>query len=63
MKLSNIIQSRSQDQRWLGQDLEEWLSSRGSQPDRGFLSGEEKKESTKIESAAPEGAKISNQAA
>ena len=31
-----------QDQGWLGQDLEEWLSLRGSQPDRGFFSGEKK---------------------
>ena len=38
------------------------MSPRGSQPDRGFFSEEEKKESIHIERLALEGAIISNQA-
>ena len=42
--------------------LGEWLSPRGSQPDCGFFSEEEKKESIQIEDSSSEGAIISNQA-
>ena len=45
----------------LDQDLEEWLYSRGSQPDHGFFSEEEKIESIRIEYLAPEGEIIGNQ--
>ena len=38
-----------QDQGQLDQDLEEWLSPRGSQPDDIFFSEEEKQDSTQIE--------------
>ena len=51
-----------QDQGQLDQDLEEWLSQRGSQYVHGFFSEEEKQESIRIEDSAPEGARISNQA-
>ena len=44
------------------QDLEEWLSPRGSQSVHGFFSQEEKKESIYMEDLAPEGAIISDQA-
>ena len=42
----------------LDQDLEEWLSPRGSQSVHGFFSEEEKQESIRIEDSAPEGARI-----
>ena len=51
-----------QDQGQLDQDLEEWLSPRGSQSVHGFFSEEEKQESIQTENLAPEGARISNQA-
>ena len=44
----------------LDQELEEWLSPRGSQSVHGFLSEEEKQESIQIEDSAPEGARIIN---
>ena len=50
-----------QDQGQLDKDLVEWLSPRGSQPNRGFFSKEEKQEYIQIESLAPEGSVISNQ--
>ena len=43
-------------------NFEEWSYPRGSQPDRGFFSEEEKQESKKIEYLAPKGEIISNQA-
>ena len=51
-----------QDQGQLDQYLEEWLSLRGSQPNHGFFSEEDKKDFIHIEYLAPEGAIISNQA-
>ena len=45
----------------LDQDLEEWLSPRGSQSVRGFLSKEEKQESIRTEDSAQEGAIMINQ--
>ena len=51
-----------QDQGQLDQDLEEWLSPRGSQYVHGFFYEEEKQESIRTEDLAPEGARISNQA-
>ena len=51
-----------QDQGHLDQDLEEWLSPRGSQSVHGFFSEENKKESIKIKDLALERAIISNQA-
>ena len=51
-----------QDQGALDQDLEEWLSPRGSQSVHGFFSEEEKQESIQTEDLAPEGSIISNQA-
>ena len=49
-----------QDQGQLDQELEEWLSPRGSQYVHSFFSEEEKQESIRIEGSAPEGARISN---
>ena len=49
------------DQGHLDQDLEEWLSPRGSQSVYGFFSEEEKQESIQTENSAPEEARISNQ--
>ena len=46
----------------LDQNLEEWLSPRGSQSVHGFSSEEEKQESIRMEYSAPEGAIMSNQA-
>ena len=37
-KLPNLMEGEFKDQGQLDQDLEEWLSPRGSQPDRGFFS-------------------------
>ena len=56
------MEGELQYQGQIDQYLEEWLSTRGSQPDRGFFSEEEKQESIRIEYSAPEGAIISNQA-
>ena len=50
-----------QDQGQLDQELEEWLSLRGSQSVHGFFSEEENQESIHTEDSAPEGARISNQ--
>ena len=49
-----------QDQVQLDQELEEWLSPRGSQSVHGFFSEEEKQQSIQTENSAPEGAIISN---
>ena len=51
-----------QDQEQIDQDLEEWLSPRGSQSVHGLFSEEEKQESIQIEDYSPEGARTSNQA-
>ena len=56
------MEGELQDQGQLDQDLEEWLSQRGSQYVHGFFSEEEKQESIRIEDSDPEGARISNQA-
>ena len=46
----------------LDQELEEWLSPRGSQSVHGFFSEEEKQQSIETEDSAPEGEIIRNQA-
>ena len=56
------MEGEFQDQGQLDQDLEEWLSPRGSQCVHGFFSEEEKQESIWMEDSAPEGAIISNKA-
>ena len=56
------MEGEFQDQGQLDQDLEEWLSPRGSQSDHGFFSEERKQESIQMEDSSPEGARISNQA-
>ena len=43
------MEGEFQDQGQLDQDLEEWLSPRGSQFFHSFFSEEEKQESTRIE--------------
>ena len=54
------MEGEFQDQGQLGQELEEWLSPRGSQSVHSFFSEEEKQQSIQIEYSAPEGAIISN---
>ena len=56
------MEGEFKDQGQLDQYLEEWLSPRGSQPDHGFISEEDKKESIQIGDLATEGEIISNQA-
>ena len=56
------MEGEFQDQGQLDQELEEWLSPRGSQSVHGFFSEEEKQESIQTEDSVPEGARISNQA-
>ena len=56
------MEGEFQDQGQLDQDLEEWLSPRGSQYVHGFFSEEEKQQSIRMEDSAPEGARTSNQA-
>ena len=56
------MKGKFQDQGQIDQDLEKWLSPRGSQTDRGFFSEKKKQESIRIEDSAPEGAILSNQA-
>ena len=56
------MEGEFQDQGQLDQDLEEWLSPRGSQSVHGFFSEEERQESIRMEYSAPEGAIIRNQA-
>ena len=62
LKPSNLTEGKSQDQGQIDQDLEEWLSPRGSQPDRDSFSGQDIQESIQIEGSAPEAEIISNQA-
>ena len=54
------MEGEFQYQGQLGQELEEWLSPRGSQSVHGFFSEEEKQQSIQTEDSAPEGAIISN---
>ena len=49
------MEGEFQDQEQLDQELEEWLSPRGSQPVHGFFSEEDKQQSIKTEDSAPEG--------
>ena len=56
------MEGEFQYQGQLDQDLDEWLSPRGSQSVHGFFSEEEKQQSIQTENSAPEGAIISNQA-
>ena len=60
VELPNLMEGEFQDQGQLVQDLEEWLSPRGSQSVHGFFYEEEKQDSIQIEDPAPEGAMISN---
>ena len=56
------MEGEFQDQGQLDQELEEWLSPRGSQSVHGFFYEEEKQQYIQTEDSAPEGAIISNQA-
>ena len=56
------MEGKFQDLGQLDQELEEWLSPRGSQSVHGFLYEEEKQQSIQREDSAPEGAIIINQA-
>ena len=56
------MEGEFQDQGQLDQDLEEWLSPRGSQSVHGFFSEEDNQESIWTEDSAPDGARMSNQA-
>ena len=56
------MEGEFQDQGQLDQELEEWLSPRGSQSVHGFFSEEEKQESIQTVDSAPEVAIFSNQA-
>ena len=56
------MEGEFQDLGQLDQELEEWLSPRGSQSVHGFFSEEDRKEYTQMGDSAPEGARISNQA-
>ena len=47
------MEGKFQDQGQLDQELEERLSPRGSQPDRGLFPGEDKQEYIQIEGLAP----------
>ena len=49
------MEGEFQDQGHLDQELEEWLSPRGSQYVHGFFSEEEKQQSIQTEDSAPEG--------
>ena len=62
LKIPNLMEGKFQDQGQIDQDLEVWLSHRGSQSVRGFFSKEEKQEYIRIEDSAPEGEIITNQA-
>ena len=47
--------SEFQDQGQLDQELEEWLSPRGSQSVHGFFSEEDKQQSIQTKDSSPEG--------
>ena len=55
------MEGEFQDQGQIDQELEEWLSPRGSQSVHGFFSEEDNQESTRIEDSAPYRAIIINQ--
>ena len=55
------MEGELQDQGQLDQELEEWLSPRGSQSVHGFFSEEEKQEFIQTDDLAPEGSRIINQ--
>ena len=55
------MEGEFQYQGQLDQDLEEWLSPRGSQYVHGFFSEEEKQKYIRMEDSDPEGAIMSNQ--
>ena len=55
------MECKSQDKGHIDQYLEEWLSKRGSQHNRGCFSEDNKQESTCIEGSTPEGDAISYQ--
>ena len=61
LKLSNPTEGTFQYQGHIDQDLEEWLSPRGSKPNRSFLYEEDKQDYTQIEGSDPDGATITNQ--
>ena len=52
------MEGEFQDQGQLDQELEEWLSPKGSQSVHSFFYEEEKQESIQTEDSAPEGARI-----
>ena len=54
------MEGEFQDQRQLDQELEEWLSPRGSQSVHGFFYEEKKQEFIQTEDSAPEGASTRN---
>ena len=54
------MEGEFRDKGQLDQELEEWLSPRGSQSVHGFFSEEEKQEYIQTEDQDPEGARISN---
>ena len=56
------MEGEFQDQGQIDQDLEKWLSPRGSLSVHGFFSEEEKQYSIRMEDSASEGAIMSNQA-
>ena len=56
------MEDEFQDQGQLDQELEEWLSPRGSQSVCGLSSEEDNQYSIRIEYSSPEGERISNQA-
>ena len=56
------MEGEFQDQGQLDQELEEWLSPRGSQSVHGFSPEEKKQESIQTEDSAPDVARIRNQA-
>ena len=56
------MEGELQDQGQLDQELEGWLSPRGSQSAHGFFYEQDKKESIRMQDSAPEGAIRSNQA-
>ena len=61
LELSRSMEVKLQDQGQIDQDLEQRLSPRGSQPNHGFLSKQEKHESTQIKGQASQGATIISQ--
>ena len=55
------MEGEFKDQGQLDQDLEEWLSPKGSQYVHGFFSEKEKQGSKQVEDSSTEGEMISNQ--